>query len=175
MFFVLLDLFLSYVKIGFFGFGGGYAMLALMEHEIIRVHGWMTMPEFIDIIAVAEMTPGPIAINSATFVGYNVAGLPGATLATLGVILPSLLLIIPAAKIVSYFYQHRGLQRALTGIHPAVIALIGFAAIVVGESAMVDLKSWAITAGCLALLFLRGTHPLLLIALGAVAGLILYA
>ena len=83
----ILKLFLTFLKIGAFSFGGGYAMLPLIEKEIIEVHGWLTTKEFIDILAVVEMTPGPIAINSATFLGYKVAGFWGSVVATIGVVL----------------------------------------------------------------------------------------
>jgi len=171
---LLAGLFLSFFKVGLFGFGGGYAILALIEREIIQTHGWMSAAEFVDIVALAEMTPGPIAINSATFVGYRVAGLLGALTATLGVISPSLLLIIPATRLFTRFYNNRRLQQALSGIHPAVLALIGLAAAVVGKSTIIDLKSTALASCCLALLLFTRVHPLLLIALGAVAGLALY-
>ena len=90
---VLLDLFITFFKIGAFSFGGGYAMLPLMQEEIIDVNNWITSTEFIDIIAISEMTPGPIAVNSATFLGYKVAGIGGSALATFGVILPSFIVM----------------------------------------------------------------------------------
>lgn len=174
MFYLLLDLFLSYFKIGFFGFGGGYAMLALMEHEIIKVHDWMSMTEFVDIIAVAEMTPGPVAINSATFVGFRVAGIAGSVLATLGVISPSLILIIPAAKLFSRYYEQERIQRLLYGIQPAVISLIALAAFVVGESAIIDYKTTALSLIFLLLALFSRIHPLALIGIGAAAGLLFF-
>ena len=171
---LLASLFLSFFRIGLFGFGGGYAMLALIEREIIQVHQWLNFGEFVDVIALAEMTPGPIAINAATFVGYQVAGPAGAVTATLGVIFPSLILVIPAAKLVMLFYRHQALQRALLGVHPAVLSLIGLAAYLVGGNAIIDLKSAAIAAGALFLLMFTRVHPLILIAIGAAAGIILY-
>ena len=89
---LLLKLFWSFLQIGLFTFGGGYAMLPLIQREIIDVNGWLTMEQFLDIVAVAEMTPGPIAINSATFVGYRVAGVLGSFAATFGVVLPSFII-----------------------------------------------------------------------------------
>ncbi len=174
MFWLLVNLYLSYFKIGLFGFGGGYAMITLMEHEIIKVHGWMSLSDFVSIIAVAEMTPGPIAINSATFVGYQVGGILGASIATLGVVSPSLILIIPAARLFIHFYTNQHLQRAMDGIQPAVIALIGFAAYVVGESAFTDWIGFLIALPALLLILLTKIHPLLIIGLGALAGIIIY-
>lgn len=95
---IYLKLFLSFVKIGLFSFGGGYAMIPLIQKEI-ESHGWLTPSQFIDIIAIAEMTPGPIAINSATFVGYNTAGFLGGAVATFGVALPSL---VPGANSIEF-------------------------------------------------------------------------
>jgi chromate transporter len=171
---LLLKLFYAYLKIGFFSFGGGYAMLALMEHEIIEINHWMTTAEFIDLIAVAEMTPGPVAINSATFVGYRIAGFSGATLATLGVVFPSLLLVLPAAKLFTRYYQHPILERALSDLKPAVIALISLAAFVLGKSAIIDLTTSLITVASLLLLSFSRIHPLAVIGLSALAGLLLY-
>lgn len=174
MLWLLIQLYVSFFKVGFFGFGGGYAMIALMEHEIVRTHGWLRPAEFVKIIAVAEMTPGVIAVNAATFVGYETAGLTGAAVATLGVIFPSLLLMIPAAKLFLHFYANQHLQRSLEGIQPAVIALIGLAAFVIAQSAFVDLPTVLIALAGFAAIFLINIHPLLLIGLGALAGIIIY-
>ena len=90
---ILIQLFMTFFKIGAFSFGGGYAMLPLLEEEVIRNHGWMTSGEFIDIFAISEMTPGPIAVNAATFLGFRVGGFLGAVVSTLAVILPSFIVI----------------------------------------------------------------------------------
>lgn len=170
----LLGLFLSFFRIGLFGFGGGYAMLPLMELEIVQIQGWLNPFEFIDIIAVAEMTPGTIAINTATFVGYRVAGPAGAILATVGVVFPSLLLVLPAGWLAIRYRENRGLKQVLQGIHPAVLSLIALAAFVLGVEAMIDPQSYLIAGVGLALLFFTRIHPLILIILGATAGMLLY-
>lgn len=174
MFVLLIELFFSFFKVGIFGFGGGYAMLALLEHEIVRSQGWMNVSELVDVIAVAEMTPGPVAINAATFVGYQVAGLYGAITATVGVVFPSLLIIVPATKIIMQNYSSSRLHDILEGIRPSVIALIGLAAFVIGGSSIVDWKSALLTAGSLPLLFFTRLSPLTLIGLGAIAGILIY-
>lgn len=174
MIILLLQLFIAYFKIGIFGFGGGYAMLALIEYEIVQSNQWLSMVEFIDIIAVAEMTPGPVAINAATFTGYRVAGIGGAAVATLGVIFPSIIIAIPAAKLVSHFYHNQTLHRILAGLFPAVIALIGSAAIVVGRNAIADLPGAIFAAASLLLLLYTRFHPLIFLGAGAVFGLIVY-
>ncbi len=174
MLILLWQLFVAYFKIGLFGFGGGYAMLALIEYEIVKVNQWLSIGEFIDIIAVAEMTPGPVAINAATVTGYRVAGFAGAAIATLGVIFPSLMIAIPAAKLVSHFYHNPRLHRTLSGLYPAVIALIGAAAVVVGRNAVTDLPGALFAAASLLLLLYTRFHPLIFIGAGAIFGLIVY-
>ena len=171
---LLFALFISFFRIGLFGFGGGYAILTLVEYEIIQLHGWITTPEFLNIVAVAEMTPGPIAINAATFVGYSVSGLAGAAIATFGLILPQTLLALPVAWLFSRYRENKMVGQILKGIHPATIAIIALAAFVFGQSALVDLTSCLIFGAALALLFLTKINPLLLIALGAITGLLLY-
>ncbi len=171
---ILLSLFLSFLKIGFFGFGGGYAMLALIQYETVQVNRWLGSAEFIDILAVAEMTPGPLAINAATFTGYRVAGLGGAVVATLGVVLPSLLIALPAMYLLSRLAHSPWLKKVMAGLHPAVIALIGLAAYVIGKNAVVDLPGALFAAACFLLLLFTRLHPLCYVAAGAVFGLIFY-
>ena len=126
---IYLELLLAFMQIGLFSIGGGYAAMPLIQHQAIEVHSWLTMSEFADIMTISEMTPGPIAINSATFVGIQVAGIPGALAATIGCILPSCFIVTFLAFI---YYKARGLssiQGILKGIRPAVIAMIASAAL----------------------------------------------
>lgn len=124
---IYLQLFLSYLKIGFFGFGGGYAMLALIQNEVVVRHAWMTNTEFTDIVAVSQMTPGPIAINSATFVGIRIGGVGGALVSTLGCILPSLIIVMTLAYFYTKYKNIAVIQGVLSGLRPAVVALIASA------------------------------------------------
>lgn len=124
-----LELFWSFFQIGLFSIGGGYAAMPLIQNQVVDLHPWLTMTQFADIMTIAEMTPGPIAINSATFVGIQVAGLPGAIIATLGCVLPSCVIVLTLAYI---YYRFRGLnivQGILAGLRPAVIAMIASAGI----------------------------------------------
>ncbi|MCR4951991.1 MAG: chromate transporter [Solobacterium sp.] len=124
---VLLQLFLSFMKIGLFSIGGGYAAMPLIQNEAVEIHGWLNMTQFADIMTIAEMTPGPIAINSATFVGIQAAGIPGALAATAGCVLPSCIIVLTLAYL---YYRFRGLsviQGVLGGLRPAVIAMIASA------------------------------------------------
>jgi len=124
---IYLELLWSFFQIGLFSIGGGYAAMPLIQHQVVDVYPWLTMTQFADIMTIAEMTPGPIAINSATFVGIRVAGLPGAIVATLGCVLPSCAIVMLLAWI---YYRYRGLtmvQGVLAGLRPAVIAMIASA------------------------------------------------
>ena len=130
------QLFVSYLKIGFFGFGGGYAMLSLIQNEVVVQHAWMTNAEFADIVAVSQITPGPIAINSATYVGYTVGaqagnawcGILGAALATFAVCLPSLTLMLLITRFFLRLKQNPIVEGAMKGMRPVVIGMIASAA-----------------------------------------------
>lgn len=119
-----LQLFLVFFKIGAFTFGGGYAMIPIIQRETVENKGWVSDDDIHDIIAIAESTPGPIAINSATFVGYRVAGVLGAAFATFGVVLPSYLIISVIAYLLREFYEYRVVRYAFYGIRAGVLALI---------------------------------------------------
>ncbi|HHX74609.1 MAG TPA: chromate transporter [Firmicutes bacterium] len=171
---ILLKLFFAFFKIGIFSIGGGYVMLPLIEKEIITNHGWLTVAEFVDIVAIAEMTPGPIAINSATYIGYRTAGFFGSAAATAGVVMPSLLLVLLAASILKRFYQNEWVQAGFGGLRPAVVALITGAAIFIGRTAVTDLAAAIIAAGALLLLLKTRLHPILVLVLAALGGIIIY-
>ncbi len=124
---IYLELLWSFVQIGLFSIGGGYAAMPLIQHQVVDAHPWLTMSQFADVMAIAEMTPGPIAINAATFVGIQVAGIPGAIVATLGCVLPSCVIVMALGYV---YYKYRGLklvQGVLGGLRPAVVALIASA------------------------------------------------
>ncbi len=126
---VLLQLFWSFFQIGLFSIGGGYAAMPLIQHQVVDLHGWLTMQEFVDIVTISQMTPGPIAINSATFVGTRIAGLPGAIIATIGCIFPSCIIVLTLAWV---YYRYRTLsvvQGVLGGLRPAVVAMIASAGV----------------------------------------------
>ena len=124
---ILLQLFWSFIQIGMFSVGGGYAAMPLIQNQVVDLHPWLTMTQFADIMTIAEMTPGPIAINAATFVGIRIAGLPGALVATAGCVLPSCVIVLTLAYV---YYRYKGLtlvQGVLSGLRPAVIAMIASA------------------------------------------------
>ena len=126
---IYLQLFLSFLQIGLFSFGGGYAAMPLIQGQIVDAHGWLTMSEFTDLITISQMTPGPIAVNSATFVGINIAGIPGAIVATIGCILPSWIIVTLLAKLYLKYRTMDLLQGVLNALRPAVVALIASAGV----------------------------------------------
>ncbi len=123
----LIDLFLSFLRIGLFSVGGGYAAMPLIQDQVVISHPWLTMSEFTDLITIAEMTPGPIAVNSATFVGMRIAGIPGALIATLGVIIPSLIIVSLLYFVYRKYREIPMLKSVLTCLRPTVVALIASA------------------------------------------------
>lgn len=124
---IYLQLFLSFLQIGAFSFGGGYAAMPLIQNQVVQLHPWLSQSEFTDLITISQMTPGPIAINSATFVGTRIAGIPGALAATAGCVLPSCILVTLLAKIYLKYRNLSLLQGVLKSLRPAVIAMIAAA------------------------------------------------
>ncbi len=123
----LLTLYWSFFQIGLFSIGGGYAALPLIQNQVVKLHGWLTMSEFADVVTISQMTPGPIAINAASFVGIRMAGIPGAVVATIGCITPSVIISLILAYI---YYKYRNLtaiQGAMNGLRPAIVGLISAA------------------------------------------------
>ena len=126
---IFLDLFFAFLQIGLFSIGGGYAALPLIEGQVVDKFKWLTMEQFADITVISEMTPGPIAVNAATFVGIQVAGIPGALVATLGVITPALIIVTTLAFLYCKFSSLLGVKTTINKIKPAVVAMILSAAI----------------------------------------------
>jgi len=176
---ILLQLFFSYLKIGFFGFGGGYAMLSLIQNEVVVRHGWLTGAEFADIVAVSQITPGPIAINSATYIGYTVAGVWGSIVATFAVCLPAMTLMILITRFFLKLHDNKYIAGIITGMKPVVIGMILSAALLLmfpksdDEANFIDAWSWIFFGGCLAGSYFK-VNPILLIVLSAAAGIVKY-
>lgn len=184
---IYLELFWSFLQIGLFSIGGGYAALPLIQEQVVDLHPWLNMTQFADIMTIAEMTPGPIAVNSATFVGIQIAGLPGAIIATIGCIFPSCVIVLTLAYI---YYRFRGLsmvQGILAGLRPAVVSMIASAGIslfimaLYGQRTLpANLKSFdviALVIFTVGFLILRKwkTNPIYVMAGCGVAGVILYS
>ena len=132
---VYLNLFLAFFQIGMFSIGGGYAALPLIEQQIVQTHQWLTMGEFADVITISQMTPGPIAINAATFVGTRIAGLPGALVATMGSVFAPFIIVMLLAFLYRKYANLRLVQGVLGSLRPAVVGLIGAASVsIIGQT-----------------------------------------
>ncbi len=128
---IYLQLFYTFFKIGLFGFGGGYAMLSMIQGEVVTRYGWLTAQEFTDIVAISQMTPGPIGINAATYVGFTATGsVLGSILATFAVILPSFILMLTISKFFLKYQKHPVVEAVFSGLRPAVVGLLASAALV---------------------------------------------
>lgn len=174
---ILLDLFWTLLKIGALTFGGGYAMLPLIQAEVER-HGWLDASQLVNFIAVSESTPGPFAVNISTYVGMEKAGLLGAACATLGVVLPSFIIILLVARFYERFRTSRIVKGCMAGLKPAVIGMIGTAVLSVGKTVFIpfDWMQALCSLGIFALslmLVLKKKHPIMVILLSAAIGIVL--
>ena len=124
---IYLELFWSFFQVGLFSIGGGYAAMPLIQAQVVDQHGWLSLSEFIDVITISQMTPGPIGINSATFVGIKIAGIGGALVATLGCVLPSCIIVLTLAHFYFKYQNLTAVRGVLSGLRPAVVAMIASA------------------------------------------------
>ena len=173
---IYIQLFLTYLKIGLFGFGGGYAMLSLIQSEVVEKHAWLTSREFTDIVAVSQMTPGPIGINSATYIGYTVTGnIFGSAIATFAVCLPSFILVLLVARAYTKFRENQYIEGAFSVLRPVVVGLIASATLLLmNKENFIDYKSVIIFAATFILTGFFKVHPVLMIVLAGISGLFLY-
>lgn len=185
------QLFYTFFKIGLFGFGGGYAMLSMIQGEVVTRYGWLTPQEFTDIVAISQMTPGPIGINSATYVGYTTIaehygagmGVLGSCVATFAVVLPSFILMLTISRFFLKYQKHPAVESVFSGLRPAVVGLLASAALVLMNaenfnSPGKDMYSFVISIIIFLVAFI-GTkkykaNPILMIIACGIAGLILY-
>lgn len=180
---IYLQLFLSFLQVGLFSIGGGYAAMPLIQSQVVEHHAWLTMHEFTDLITIAEMTPGPIAVNSATFVGIRIAGIGGAIVATVGCIFPSLIIVSLLAFVYYRYKELSMLQSVLGALRPAVVALIASAGLSIliqvifgGHAAQLQNLQWiGVVLFAAAFFVLRKFkwNPILVMSLCGVGGLIL--
>lgn len=166
------QLFLTFLQIGATTFGGGYAMVPLIQREAVEKKRWITDEDVLDIVAIAESTPGPIAVNSATFVGFHTAGVPGAVCATLGVVLPSFLIILLVALFLRQFQDLKLVKYAFVGIRAAVLALVLSAVWKLGRQSGWTVFSGCVTAAAFALALIPQIDVLWVIAGAAAAGIV---
>jgi chromate transporter len=184
---ILLELFWSFFQVGLFCFGGGYAALPLIQRETVDLHHWLDLQEFADVVTISQMTPGPIGINAATFVGQRVASLPGSIVATLGFVFPSFLIVLVLAVI---YYRYRSLtlmQSILGGLRPAVVALIASAGLTIliyafwggrpvsFRPADLDLVSIGLFIASIVALQFKKSNPVLVMLGAGLVGLLVYS
>ena len=181
---IYMELFLTFFVIGMFTIGGGYAMLSLIQNEVVTVHEWISDGAFTDIVAISQMTPGPIGINSATYIGYEVLSNTGASefmcilgsfTATFAVVLPSFLIVLMLCKMYEKWKDHYLFRGVMDGLKPATLGLIGTAALgLATPENFIDWKSYVICILAFIALYLKKIGPFAIIGLGAIAGLLLY-
>ena len=177
---IYFQLVLSFLQIGAFSFGGGYAAMPLIQNQVVDLHHWLNLAEFTDLVTISQMTPGPIAINSATFVGTRIAGTPGALAATAGCVLPSCILVTLLARIYLKYRNLSIIQGVLQSLRPAVVAMIGAAGVSILVTAFwglggftpdlqaLNLRSVCIFLGALVLLIRFKMSPILVMVLSGV-------
>ena len=167
---IFVDLFFTFAKIGGCTFGGGYAMLPILQREVVEKKGWATDEELTDYYAIGQCTPGIIAVNTATFIGYKYKGWLGGVLATLGVVAPSIVIITVIAACLTNFADIPVVQHALSGVNACVVALIASSVIKLGKSTVKDILTVCIFLAVLALAFFVGLSPAILIVCAGVLG-----
>lgn len=168
---LLYTIFGTFFKIGSFTFGGGFAMIPIIQKEVVANHHWLSDEEFMDTIAITQASPGPVAVNSAVFIGYRLAGLAGAGTALLGTVLPSFLIILTFAVFLTTAGEHILLQKFFAGVRPAVVALILTAGLSMGKKSLGNYRDLSLALLALVLLLLMDLHPILLILLGSLWGI----
>ena len=167
-----IELFLTFLKISAFTFGGGYAMISVIEHEIAEKRNWLTKEEFLDVVAVSESTPGPLAINSATFVGTKTAGFWGAFFATLGVVVPPFVIISIISNVYGAYGNNPYVEYAFFGVRAAVLALLLKAVLSLSKSCKKDAFFYTLMPIAFAVSFILNIPVLIILAFGAFCGVL---
>ena len=189
---IFLELFYTFLKIGLFSFGGGYGMLSVIQGEVVARHGWLSAAEFTDIVAVSQMTPGPIGINSATYVGYTavlnstgseILAVLGSFAASFAVMLPSIVLMLIVSRFFMKYSKHSSVEAVFKGLRPAVVGLIASAALLLmtvenfGSPAETPLQFWVsvalFVAAFVAMKFFK-ISPILILILAGIFGGVFY-
>lgn len=171
---ILIKLFWNFLKIGAFSYGGGYTALSLIEREIVSRLNWLSYPEFLDVMAVSQITPGPIGINSATYTGFKIAGIGGAFVSTFGVVLVSFVLVIVIAHYFFQFKDSKVVKAVLYSLRPAILGIIITVVINLGKVTIVGIKEAIITLVVVVALIKFERHPIVMIFLSGVIGIFIF-
>ena len=174
---IYLQLFWTYFKIGFFGFGGGYAVISMIHFEVVERYKWITDQQFTDLVAISQMTPGPIGINSATYIGYAATGsVFGSVLATFALCLPSFILVLLISFYLKKYKENPYIERVFKALKPVTIGLIASAALYLAtKETFFDYTSYILFFAALLLSLFTRIHPILTIVLAGVIGMVVYA
>lgn len=170
---LLWSLFFTFMKISPFSFGGGYAMIPLLERAVTEKKKWAKKEDITDVLVMAQTVPGSIAVNTATFIGYRLAGLSGAVVGTLGIVTPTFIIIVLLAALFLNFQHNPIVAAALMGIRPAIVALIIYAAIKIGKTAIFDIKTLIFAVISLILFLFVHMHPIVILVAGGLGGILL--
>ncbi|MGQ4666109.1 chromate transporter [Metabacillus halosaccharovorans] len=169
----LFQLFWTFLKIGPVTFGGGYAMIPLIEREVVDKKKWVSHEDVADVFAIAESIPGAIAINSSTFIGYRIGGIKGAIAALLGVFLPTFLIVVMLSIVFLQVQNNPKIEAAFQAIRASIVALIVYAGYMIGKTAIIDKTTFVLSFGSMAVLFFLHLHPVLIIFSGIILGIVL--
>lgn len=169
----LFQIFWTFFKIGPVTFGGGYAMIPLIEREVVEKKKWVKTEDITDVFAIAESIPGAIAINSSTFIGYRIGGIKGAIAALLGVFLPTFLIVVVLSMIFLQIQDNPKIEAAFQAIRASIVALIVYAGYMIGKTAIIDKTTLIISIGSMAILFFLHIHPVGIILFGILLGILL--
>ncbi len=169
----LWDIFFTFAKVGVFGYGGGPSFIPLIQVEVVERHQWLTDAQFVDALAMGNALPGPIATKMAAYVGYRLAGIPGATLGVFGMVLPSSILMLALALFLLKHKEHPWIKGAMTAVRPAIVALLAYVVYSMFPSSVLNWHT-ALIAVVVLILAIMNWHPALLIVLCAVVGIFLY-
>lgn len=171
---IISEIFYVFIKIGAFSFGGGYVMIPLIQREVVEIRNWINDDFFINIIAISQSTPGPIAVNTATFAGYEVGGLYGAVAGTIGVTIVSFCLVIMLSKSIEKMKNNKSINRFFYGLRPAVVAMIIGVALKLSKTAIIDIYSVLILIAVIISIQKFRVHPLICIGISGIIGIMVY-
>lgn len=170
---LLWEIFFTFFKISPVSFGGGYAMIPLLERAVTKDKKWVKQEDIADVLVIAQTVPGSIAVNTATFIGYRIAGFSGAVIGTLGIVTPTFIIVLLLASLFLNFQHLPLVEAAFKGIRPAIIALIMYAAFLIGKSSIFNWATKLIAIVALLIFLLMPVHPIFVLLLGGLTGIIL--
>lgn len=170
---IILALFCSFIKVGSVGYGGGPSMVPLIKEEVVNLRHWMDVTDFVDVMAVASALPGPIATKLSAVIGYQVAGIFGAIVATLAIIIPSVVALLLLLRFVAQVKDNIRIKSMLKGLRPVVVAMLAYAAYDMSFSSLISVTTWIIAAITLVFMIFTKIHPAIFIVVGAIVGIAL--